>query len=345
MARIFSNPAMINLNTKRGREAFVGAIQAYWNSLKTVHNEIRRAGIREFTTTENFPDSILKMIDKYHIDVSEIDTFYENAFDIVDLTQNPTSSFTIRDVSSGLTFARVKDGMKAKVYSVAGSQVTIPIDLYGAALDWLKTWFDDQEWWTIEDNVTEFRRKWYESKATIMYSLIQALTNSATYNVPYDTTAGATVVEKDVYTINAAALDLIQALSSAGFGVTASTPLVMLVPLAQKARVERAFSGTILANNTGGIKPSYSITPYYTGGLTHAQFGGTGGADWVGQVIDNTVPLGYLTVPGRKNKLVNRMDLTILAETDILAFAETVAGWGRYGAYLNEAQWRRVLAA
>jgi len=343
MGRIFANPNLINLKTRKGRQAFMGAIQVYWDSVRSVHDAVRKAGIREFTTTENFPDQILQLIDKYHVDISEIDTLYENAFDVIDLTQTKTSSFTVRDVQSGLTFSRVKAGMKAKVYSISGSQVTVPIDLYGAALDWMKTWFDDGEWWTIEDNVTEFRRKWYESKAVIMYTLIQALTNTADYNVVYDTTAGATVVEKDVYTINAAALELIQELNAAGMGVTANTPLVMLVPLQQKARVERAFSGTILANNTGGVKPTYSITPYYTGYLADPQYGGTAGDDWVGQIADNVVPLGYLTVPGRKNKLANRMDLTILGETDILAFAETVAGWGRYGAYLNEAQWRRVL--
>jgi len=30
------------------------------------------------------------------------------------------------------------------------------------------------------------------------------------------------------------------------------------------------------------------------------------------------------------------MDLTILSEPDILAYAETVAGWGRYGAAVGE---------
>lgn len=343
--RIFSNPQMINLQTKKGREAFMGAIQNYWNSLRLVHNEVRKAGIREFTSKENFPDSVLQLIDKYHVDVTEIDTFYEHAFDLLDLTQTRTSTFTIRDVSTGLTFSRVKDGMKAKVYSISGSQVTVPIDLYGAALDWLKTWFDDNEWWTIEDNVVEFRRRWYESKAGIMYSLIQALTNDAAHNVPLDTTANATVIEKDINTINTGALELISTLSASGLGVTANTPLVMLVPLVNKSRVERALSGSVNALNTGGMKPDYTITPYYTGNLADPQFGGVGGANWVGQVVDNAVPLGYLCVPGRKNKLANRMNLTVLGETDILAFAETVAGWGRYGAYLNEAQWRRLLSA
>ena len=284
MGRIFSNPNMINIQTKRGREAFVGAIQSYWNNLKIVHNEVRKAGIREFTTTENFPAAILQLIDKYHVDITEIDTLYENAFDVIDLTQTKTSSFTVREVSSGLTFARVLDGMKAKVYSIAGEQVTVPIDLYGAALDWLKTWFDDNEWWTIEDNAIEFRRKWYESKATIMYTLVQAIANDATQNVPLDITVGASAVELDIYTINTGALELINALNDAGMGVTANTPMVMLVPLASKARVERAFSGQILANNTGGLKPGYNITPYHTGGMSDNVYS-IGGGGWTGAVL------------------------------------------------------------
>ena len=31
-----------------------------------------------------------------------------------------------------------------------------------------------------------------------------------------------------------------------------------------------------------------------------------------------------------------RMDLTVLTEQDILAYADTVAGWGRYGAIVGD---------
>jgi hypothetical protein len=49
-------------------------------------------------------------------------------------------------------------------------------------------------------------------------------------------------------------------------------------------------------------------------------------------------------LPGRKIKSGLRMDLTILSEPDILAYAETVAGWGRYGASVGEAEQLRRCA-
>ena len=348
--KIFQNYDLLNLNSKKGRKAFIGCIQANWNAHSKVQNMLRSVGISEFTSAENFPADALNIIEKFHVDITELDVAYENAFDVLDLTNVKASSFTVRDVQTGLTFARVRDGMKARVYAVEGSETTVSLDLYGAALDWMKTWFDDGEWWTIEDNAVEFRRKWYESKAAIMYELVQSIANvNDTNNQGYDVTGGATQLEADILTINAAVVTLISALLDDGLGVTAGTPLVMLVPLAMKGRVERAMDGRASTDNTGGLVVNYNITPYYTSGVTwtcvgQAAIGGTAWNDSGGAAGADAVPLGYLTVPGRKNKLGNRMNLTLMADTDILSFAETVAGWGRYGAHLNSAQWRRVLS-
>lgn len=346
-SKIFSDYSKINVKTKRGRGAFVGAIQHYWDQSLHVQQILRDAGIQEFTSPVNFPTSALEIIDRFHIDVAEVDTAYEAAFDTVDLTNTPTSSMTIRDSQSGLTFSRVRDGQKARVYAVQGAEVTVSMMLYGGGLNWLKTWFDDGEWWTIEDNALEFRRKWFEQKADAFYDMIQSLTNTAVYNVPYDESTGATTeLEYDRKTISDAATELVTVLKDSGFGVTAGTPMVMLCPMAMKSRVEQAlnpgrFQGT---GYLGGVTVNYNITPYYTAYLDWATAGAvTGGTTWVGDTGES-VPLGYLCIPGRKNKIGNRMNLTLMSETDILAFADTVVGWGRYGAYLNEAQWRRVSA-
>ncbi len=347
-ANIFRDFRLINPNTKKGREAIVGAVQAHWNRCSSVVQKLQNVGISEFTTTENFPDAVLKMIEKFHVDVTELDLAYEPAFDILDLTSTPTSSFTIRDAKSGLTFNRVREGMKAKTYSVEGAETTVTLDLYGGALDWMKTWFDDNEWWTIEDNAVEFRRKWFEAKATIFYNMIQTLTNSAVYNEIWYITGVTTQIEKDIMTINNAVVTLIERTLNDGLGVTAGTPLVMLVPLSMKSRVVRALEGRPSSDNTGGLVVNYNITPYFTSGITWAAVGAvTGGAKWIdddGATAAEGVPLGYLSIPGRKNKIGNRMNLTMLADTDILAFATTVAGWGRYGAYMNMEQWIRVLS-
>ncbi len=343
--KIFSDYNMINIVTKKGRRAFVGAIQHHWNQAYVVHDMLRKAGIREFTSSANFPSSVLEIVDKFHVDVAELDTAYEAAFDVIDLTSTRTSSFTVRDSQSGLTFTRIRDGQKAKIYSVQGGEVTVTLNLYGGGLQWLKTWFDDGEWWTIEDNALEFRRKWFEQKAVNFYDMIQSLTNNAIYNVPYDESTGATTeLEYDRKTIATGATELVDTLRDSGFGVTAGTPMVLFSPISMKSRVEQAlnpgrFQGT---GYLGGVTVNFNITPYYTSYLDWATAGAiTGGTTWVGDTGE-AVPLGYLCVPGRKNKIGNRMNLTLMSETDILSFAETVVGFGRYGAYLNEAQWRRV---
>lgn len=340
--KIFSNYNRINLISKRGRNAFVGAIQAHWDKSLEAVEILRKAGIREFTNSENFPSSVLEIVDQFHIDVAELDTAYEAAFDNIDLTNVKTSSFTVRNAQSGLTFSRIRDGEKAKVYSVRGGEVTVSLNLYGGGLDWLKTWFDDGEWWTIEDNALEFRRKWYEDKAVLFYDMIQSLTNSATYNTPYDgTTNVSTALDHDRLTINEAAADLVSTLKGSGFGVTAGTPMVMLCPIQMRSRVSAALGVTSAVSNANiGYTVDYNVTPYYTAYLDYVGPGDVSGA-WTGD-SGTAKPLGYLCVPGRKNKIGNRMNLTLMAETDILSFAETVVGWGRYGAYMHEAQWRRV---
>lgn len=341
--RIFNDYGKINLDTRRGRQAFIGALQHYYGVSQEVQDQLVSAGIREFTSSANFPASVLEVVDRFHVDVAEIDTAYESCFSTIDLTNVKTSSFTVRDSQSGLSFRRVRDGEKARVYSISGAEVTISMNLYGGALQWLKTWFDDGEWWTIEDNALEFRRKWFEQKADAFYDMIQSLTSSAVFNTPYDETAAVTtVLDHDRLTINAAAANLIGTLRDSGFGVTAGTPLVMLVPLVNKTRVEAALNPA-QTQFVSGVGMTYNITPFYTSYVDWDGQGGSGGTLFTGDT-GRSVPLGYLCVPGRKNKIGNRMNLTLLAETDILAFAETVAGFGRYGAYMNEAQWRRVSA-
>ena len=335
--KIFSDYGMINVMTKKGRNAVLSAVQFNWNMAKKAGVMLQKAGIREFTSSQNFPDSVLEIVDKFHVDIAELDTGYEAAFDSIDLTGVKTSSFTVRSSQSGLTFKKVLDGDKARIYSVSGGEVTVSLNLYGGALQWLKTWFDDGEWWTIEDNALEFRRKWFEEKAILFYDMIQSLTQSN--NTVYVTTA-TLAVDKDRDTINQAAYDLVVRHRDTGLGVTAGTPLLMYSDLSMKNRMEQALNPARTAQSSStGI--NYNITPIYTSYLDWSTINDDGATKFTGDTAIGK-PLGYLCVPGRKNKIGNRMNLTLLAETDILAFAETVAGWGRYGAYMNEAQWQRV---
>ena len=342
MGKIFSDYSKIDMSTPEGIRMFYGAIQHNWNVVRELGEKCIKLGIQEFTEYSNFPDDIAKVIEKYHIDIAEIDRGYDLAYATVDLRNTQASSFRIRDVSSALTFLKVKTGERAKIYGVSGNVVDVSLDLYGGGLQWAREWFMDNEWWTIEDTALEFRRKWFEDKAVVLYDLIQSLTDGSDQNVPYDT-AGATVVDKDINTINAGVLELIIAHRDTGLGVNAQTPFVLLVPIQNKGRVERAILGTYGAQNPGGSKVTYNVQPFYTPYLDWNHVSG-GSSDWTDHVVDDLYPLGYLCVPKRKNKLGERMDLTVLSETDITAFADKSVGWGRYGAAIDEAQWRRLLS-
>ncbi|MCK5604330.1 hypothetical protein KAR91_20745 [Candidatus Pacearchaeota archaeon] len=335
--KIFKNYDMINIATKKGRNAFLGAIQHNYAQAQRAGELLRRAGITEFTSSQNFPDDVLAIVDKFHVDIAELDTGYEAGFDTIDLTSVKTSSFTVRSSQSGLTFKKVLDGDKARIYSVSGGEVTVSLNLYGGALQWLKTWFDDGEWWTIEDNALEFRRKWFEEKAVLFYDMIQSL--AQTYNTVYSS-SGTTTLDKDRNTIGDAAYALINRHRDTGLGVTAGTPLLMYCDLSMKNRVEQALNPSRTLS-VSGVGINYNITPVYTSYLDWTYVNDDGSTKWTGDA-GAAKPLGYMCIPGRKNKIGNRMNLTLLAETDILAFAETVAGWGRYGAFMNETQWQRT---
>jgi hypothetical protein len=233
-------------------------------------------------------------------------------------------------VQSGLTFSKRAEGGKADIYRITGQEAFVPFDMYGGGLEFDQAWFDDQQWWLIEDTAIEFRSKWYKDKATTFYTMIGAI--AAGRNHAYDAT-GASAVEKDVNTLNAAAGALLTELDAAGYDVSPQTAVKVLCPIQLKGRLERALAAQHL---TAGVadaatKVEYSIEPVYSMRVLNA------GAACVDK--------WYMAVPGLKNKIGEKMDLTVLAEFNIETYATTSVGWGRYGAYLNEAQFKRIATA
>ena len=176
----------------------------------------------------------------------------------------------------------------------------------------------------------EFRSRWYQDKATVMYTLIGAL--GAGYNTAYDG-AGATQLDKDINTINAGATALLSGLKSAGYAVTPSTPLKVLSPLELRGRLQRALAAQYITPATAGasLKIEYNIAPVYSMNVID------GGAA--------TTTKWFMGVAGMKNKIGEKMPLTVFSDFKAESFATTSVGWGRYGAYLNELQWRRLASA
>ena len=310
------------LGTQKGWEKFVGAFQYFFSALDKVKE--LKAAYQAFTTKGDFPAEVLAVLEKFHA-TGDFDLGYEQIFDIRDYTGSEVSGFEIVDVTSGLAFKRILSGEKAEVYKMSGSKVSVNFDLYGGALGWEKTWFDDNKFWTIEDTAIEFRNKAYMARAAAFYALIEALPSTTDIAwQPLTPTSSALpnsdanyVASRDVNTIQKACDEILESLKNSGMAVTANTPLKAVVPNVLKPRFNRALT---LLNQpvTGSDKQlTYNVTPVYT------------------LMLNNNTDY-YVAVPGKKLKGGYRQDLTMLAHTDILAYVDTTAGWMRHGGAIGD---------
>lgn len=279
--------------------------------------------IQAFGTSGDFPTSVLEVLDKYH-QTLYFDQGYEQIFDMLDMRNSNRNGFEILDVTSGLSFMKVPEGMKAKVYKMSGAKATVTLDMYGGGLSWSRRLFDDREYWTLEDNAIEFRNRAYESKANNFYALIEAV--GSTYNLAWQAVTGSIpntnenyVPIRDINTINKACENILLRTANLGFGVTPATEFIILAPIQLVGRIKRAL-GMVQQPFAGSTTQlNYNVRPIYTMMLTSStEF--------------------YVILPKRKIKGANRMDLTVLTDFDIEAYADIAVGWMRYGGAIGEAK-------
>lgn len=275
-----------------------------------------RAAMQQFTTKGDFPTEILQVMEKFHA-TTDWDNGFEQVFDIRDFTSTNQGGFDILDVSSGLTFAKVPTGGKVKIYKMTGAKTSVTFDNYGGALGWNRTWFDDKQYWQIEDTAVEFRNKAYSDRATNFYALIDAVTTDQ--NLAWQGSSSDAQVVRDVATLNKAALEIFTDLKDKGYGISAQTPLIVLAPLALMPRINYAlgYLNQAFAGAARGV--SYTFRPVYT-------------------MMLSSSTVYYVCLPGKKNKGGYRMDLTLFNLFDPLSYADTVAGWMRYGGAIGDVE-------
>jgi len=327
-AKIFSDYSLLDSTNPEGRSKIMGAITHFLQQPERVQKKLFEMGVTQFTNTDDFADEVRVLIEKWHLGLEEIDNGWAHFFSSRDFSSTRTPGFRVREVSSGLSFTKRPEGGRARIYSITGTEAFVPFDSYGGGLEFDQAWFEDQEWWLVEDTAAEFRSAWYRDKATIMYTLIGAVTNDVAYD-----TGGATALEKDINTLNAAAAALLTAVKALGFNVTANTPLKVLSPIQLRGRLQRALKAQYITPATAGahLMVEYNITPIYSMNVLNA--GAACTDKW------------YMGIPGIKNKIGEKMPLTVFSEFKAEAFATTTVGWGRYGAFLNDDQFRRLATA
>jgi len=324
--KMISEWGKVDLKSGSGQRQFLEAVEHFLRKPEKIARRLR-ARAQEFTVPNDFPQSAIDAIAKFH-QIDEPDLGWEQVFEVIDFTQTSKNGFEILDVGSGLAFRAIKPGEKAEVYKVSGEVVQVSFDLYGGALGWSKLWFDDQEYWKIEDTAREFRAKWFANKAQAHYDLISASRPDS--DVSWQGGANDSKAIRDAETINYACAEILSDLSGLGYEVSPSAGFVIVAPVQLWARLRNALNITTSDNASSQI--NFNVSLAVTTRLKD-------------QALTQPDTTHYLVcLPGRKLKSGLRMDLTILSEPDILAYAETVAGWGRYGAAVGESKQLRRCA-
>jgi hypothetical protein len=124
---------------------------------------------------------------------------------------------------------------------------------------------------------------------------------------------------RDINTINKACENILTRCATLGFGVTAASEFIILAPIQLKTRLPRAL-GIVQQPFAGSDRfAAYNTRIIWTMMLT-------------------ATDKYYVILP--KNKLVggNRMDPTILGETDARSYSEIAVCWQRYGGAIGESK-------
>jgi len=306
-------PRLYNADGSLNRDAaaqVLGAIQNFMARPARLADAFRRLPVAELTTSDDFPAKIKDVAKMIQITPAEVDLTYEQVFDIGDYTNSNKSGFKVRKASSGLAFKKVLPGERIDVYKFSGEDYEVAFDDYGGAIGFLNRWFEDEDFVTIESVAKEFRAKYYQQKARAFISLIEAI--AATTDVAWQGTSGDSQVTRDILTINAVIEKLIQLTENTGL-VSDSTQFVIYAPLRLKGRVLRALdTNWHRSKDDVNSEVVYDVKPLFSPNFS-------------------AVDKFYGVIPKMLLDGGNRKDLTTPAQPDILANAQVMAGWGRYG--------------
>lgn len=292
--------------------------------------EIKTAQMQYFSTLNDFPATPKEAIDKYH-ELAVYDNGFEQIFNIRDYTGSRRDGFAIDTIQSGLTFRRMLTGEKLHVFEMSGEREFVFFDYYGGALGWDRKLFENQEWWTLEENAIEFRNEAYRIRAATFYALLEAVRALKAADILWqpspDTLAVATrgyLAQRDAATLNRAAQTILLATQASGYGISAeNVSFIILAPLQLRARIKQALAVNYDLAQPGPSVVDYNFSTVITTMLT---------------VTDHY----WVILPKRKIVGGDRMNLTTYADFDMLSRTDSAAGWMAFaGAVADIAQMER----
>ena len=275
--------------------------------------------LQAFTTPGDFPAPIIDVIQKFHA-VMNYDNGYEQIFDIHNAENSKKPGFSISNVTSGMAFTQILPGEKVQVRNMEGDRVFCWYLYYAGALGWHKQLFDDEEWWTIDDNAIEFTNKAYYERARVFYALLEAAMNEKTCITLAD--QGCTSCDEYYIAVacalNQAATTIMTAVQNKGYGISPTgSEFIVLTPLQQMDRVRKALNMSFQAFQGSPKQVSYNFRPVIT------------------MMLPTTTRIGVI-LPKIMIKGGYRMDLTVFNSFDMLSYTQSAAGWMRYGGCVGD---------
>lgn len=331
MRRIIKDPSKLEKAvdgklTAQGRKALSQAILSFMSDgLADQHGSLLKKRLQEWTDKNDFPDRaiLFSLVEKF-LESTGFDDSWRRIFKVLDFTGVRKSGFRMLTISNTITPELVPDGARANVWNITATTETVQFDKHGAALEWSKCLIEDDEWIQLEDIITSFRNVFMAYVAQVHYDAIEAAGDTKAaiaWQLPdpaaLPNTDALYNASRDAQTINLGAQKILLANQNKGYGVTAASELVLLVPLQLRNRVRKALS--LLLQPIGGSAPAvdYNITMAVT------------------MMLTRTDRL-RLCLPYGKNQSGIRLALEELKDVDILARSEIMADWTRFGCHCGD---------
>ncbi len=124
--------------------------------------------------------------------VSEPDRGYEAIFKLIDMRQSKSKIFNVLNMAGGVTFFQQLPGEAAKLTKVPkGSQTPVSMLRFIGGIPILDDWLSYNDFYLIDQLMEDTILGWWDTKATLFYSLLVNLDSSI--NQAYDTDIGTTI--------------------------------------------------------------------------------------------------------------------------------------------------------
>lgn len=246
--------------------------------------------------------------------VKSPDRGYELLFDEVDMRNSTNNTFEMLDVTGGVTFYQHDSGLEAKLSNIPSSSKTqVAMLRYTGGYNILDDWLKFNQYYKIDELTADTIRRWYDSKATIFYGLIAAL--SSGINESFDT--------DDIVTINNACAAILVNLSAAGYPVDENSEFVITCNPKTRGRIFKAINASFVNPNPNNSQIMYNIrTVISTTKIANTSY--------------------YVSLPGGKNKRGEWEDLNLRPpQRNELMLGAAHVWTGGYNGIVGEAKQHR----